>query len=252
MDAVRSLLSTAVAPIQIVVDVPSQLWRWANRMSTDYQQLHEENRELKAQALVYQRQLQKMAALSAENIRLRELLNGTEQLDEAVMVAEVIGIDPDPFTHELIINKGNREGVKVGQPLLDAKGIMGQVTTVNRYTSRVLLISDARHAIPVQVNRSGVRSIAVGRGSFDELELLHLPDTADVKEGDLLISSGLGGRFPFGYPVAVVKQVTHDPGQAFAIVTAQPSALLASSRQVMRVNVPQPPPEDEIGPQEEQ
>lgn len=240
MDAVRSVLSTAVAPIQIVVDVPSQMWRWANRMSADYEQLHDENRELKSQALIYQRELQKMAALAAENIRLRELLNGAAQIDETVMVAEVIGVDPDPFTHELIINKGFLEGVVVGQPLLDASGVMGQVTTVNRYTSRVLLISDARHAIPIQVNRNGVRAVAAGRGSFEELELLHLPDTADIKEGDLLISSGLGERFPFGYPVAVVEKVKHDPGEPFAEVTAKPSAHLARSRQVILVTKTQP------------
>lgn len=238
MDAVRSIMSTALAPIQIVVDVPSQLWRWANRMSTDYEQLHAENRELKSQALILQRELQKMEALAAENVRLRELLHGAAQVDETVIVTEVIGIDPDPFTHELIINKGYRQGVVVGQPLLDAKGVMGQVTKVNRYNSRVLLISDARHAIPVQVNRNGVRAIAAGKGSFEELELLHLPDTADIQPGDLLISSGLGGRFPFGYPVAVVDKVKHDPGQPFAAVTAKPSARLARSRQVILVSRP--------------
>ena len=240
MDAVRSILSTALAPIQIVVDVPSQLWHWVDRMSADYEQLHTENEELKSQALILQRELQKMEALAAENIRLRGLLNGAAQLDETVMVAEVIGIDPDPFTHELIINKGFREGVVAGQALVDARGIMGQVTTVNRYTSRVLLISDARHAIPVQVNRNGVRAIAAGKGSFDELELLHLPDTADIQSGDLLISSGLGGRFPFGYPVAVVETVRHDPGQPFAEVTVKPSARLARSRQVILVSSQQP------------
>lgn len=238
MDAVRSVLSTAVAPIQIVVDVPSKLWHWANRMSADYEQLHKENRDLKAQALLLQRELQKLEALSADNVRLRELMNGKAQVDEQVMVAEVIGLDPDAFTHEVIINKGSRDGVTVGQALLDATGVMGQVITVNLYTSRVLLISDPRHAIPVIVNRNGVRSVASGRGDFAALELLHLPDTADVQAGDLLISSGLGGRFPFGYPVAVVQRVQHDPGEAFATVLAQPNAQLDRSRTVLLVSAP--------------
>ncbi len=207
-------------------------------MSTDYDQLHKENRELKAQALILQREVQKMASLSADYIRLRELLNGSELIDETVMVAEVIGVDPDPFTHELLINKGFRDGVQVGQTLLDAYGVMGQVTSVDRFSSRVLLLSDARHAIPVQVNRNGVRSIAVGKGSFTELELLNLPDTEDVVVGDLLVSSGLGDRFPFGYPVAVVIKVKHDPGEPFAQVLVRPSAQLTRSRQVMLVLSP--------------
>lgn len=238
MDALRSVLSTAVAPIQIIVDVPSQLWRWADRMSSDYEQLHDANKELTAQALILQREIQKMAALTAENIRLRELLNSTANLDETVMVAEVIGVDPDPFSHELVISKGFSDGVKVGQSLLDSAGVMGQVIAVNRYTSRVLLISDARHEIPVQVNRNGVRAIAAGKGSFEELELLHLPDTADIKEGDILVTSGLGERFPFGYPVAVVKTVSHDPGEPFAQVLITPSAQLTRSRQVVLVSTP--------------
>ena len=235
MQTARSVLSTLVAPIQIIADLPAQLWNWADRMSADYEQLHEENTELKAQAMILQRKLQKMAALTAENIRLRELLQSSAVLDETVTVAEVIGVDPDPFSHELIINKGLNEGVFVGQPLLDAHGVMGQVTTVNRYTSRVLLITDARHATPVQINRTGERAVAAGNGLFGELELLHLPDTADIREGDVLVTSGLGGRFPFGYQVAVVESVQRDPGQPFVRVGALPSAKLAQSREVMLV-----------------
>lgn len=240
MASVRSVLSTITSPIQVVADVPSQVWRWVDRMSTDYDQLHKENRELKAQALILQRKVQKMASLSADYIRLRELLNGSELVDETVMVAEVIGVDPDPFTHELLINKGFRDGVRVGQTLLDAYGVMGQVISIDRFSSRVLLLSDARHAIPIQVNRNGVRSIVVGKGSFTELELLNLPDTADVVVGDLLVSSGLGDRFPFGYPVAVVIKVKHDPGEPFAQVLVRPSAQLTRSRQVMLVLSPAP------------
>ncbi len=240
MAQVRSVLGSMTAPIQIVADVPSKVWRWVDRMSTDYEQLHKENRELKAQAIILQREVQKMASLSAEYIRLRELLNGSELIDETVMVAEVIGVDPDPFTHELLMNKGYRDRVRVGQTLLDAYGVMGQVISTDRFSSRVLLLSDARHAIPVQVNRNGLRSIAAGKGRFDELELLNLHDTEDVVVGDLLVSSGLGGRFPFGYPVAVVTKVKHDPGEPFAEVLARPSAQLTRSRQVMLVLSPQP------------
>ena len=234
-DNIRSVLTTLVAPIQFVVDIPPRMVKWVDRTTADYQMLHEENEGLRAQSLVLQRKLQKMATITAENIRLRELLNSTEKLDEEASLAEIIGVDPDPFTHEVVINKGTNEGVRQGQPLLDASGIMGQVISVSRYTSRVLLLTDSRHAIPVQINRNGVRAIAVGRGVTDELELLHLPDTADIVEGDMLVSSGLGGRFPSGYPVATVGKVEHDPGKPFAKIQVSPDAQLTRSRQVLLV-----------------
>jgi rod shape-determining protein MreC len=233
MDVLRSGLTTLVSPIQYVVDIPPRMMEWLNRTTADYHVLLEENDELRGQSLVLQRKLQKMTALTAENIRLRELLKSTEQIDEEVTLAQVIGVDPDPFSHELVVSKGSNEGVRVGQPLLDASGIMGQVISNSRFSSRVLLLTDSRHAIPVQINRNGVRAIAVGTGLAGELQLLHLPDTADIIEGDLLISSGLGGRFPYGYPVATVGQVRHDPGQPFANVKVHPNAQLTRSRQVL-------------------
>ena len=235
MDAVRSVLSTVVEPIQMLVDVPSQMWRWADRTTTDYQTLHDENLELKAQALILQRKLQKMTALSTENVRLRELLGASAQQDDKVMVAEVIGVDPDPFTHEVVINRGLNEGVFVGQPVLDATGVMGQITGVSQYTSRAMLITDPRHAIPIQVNRSGVRAIAAGRGEDRQLVLQHIPATSDIQQGDILVSSGLGGRFPYGYPVAEVIAISYDPGEAFARVLVDAMAQLHRSRQVLLV-----------------
>lgn len=234
-DVVRSGLTTMVSPIQYVVDIPSRFMGWLDRITVDYQVLFEENDELKAQALVLQRKLQKMTALTAENIRLRELLNSAETVDDNVMLASVIGVDPDPFTHELLISKGSNEGVRVGYPLLDASGVMGQVISVSRFSSRVLLLTDSRHSIPVQINRNGVRAIAVGTGVNGELELLHLPITADIVEGDILVTSGLGERFPFGYPVATVGRVEHDPGQPFANIQVHPNAQLTRSRQVLLV-----------------
>ncbi len=233
LDTARSTLNTLVTPIQFIVDVPSRVWFWFDRMSADYNELLEENRTLQAQALILQRKLQKMETVTAENIRLRELLKGAKRVDEAVMVTEIIGVDPDPFTHEIIINRGASSGVYLGQPLLDANGVMGQITVVSRFTSRALLITDARHSIPVQVNRNGVRAVASGVGIFDKLELQHVPISADIKKGDLLVSSGLGGVFPFGYPVALVASIGHDPGQAFAQVRATPLANLVKSRQVI-------------------
>lgn len=233
MDVVRSGLTTMVSPIQYVVDIPPRMLDWLNRTTSDYQVLLDENDELRGQSLVLQRKLQKMTALTAENIRLRELLNSAEKIDEEVKLAQVVGVDPDPFSHELLINKGSVDGVRVGQPLVDASGIMGQVLSTSRFSSRVLLLTDSRHAIPVQINRNGVRAIAAGTGLIGELQLMHLPDTADIVEGDLLITSGLGGRFPYGYPVATVGAVEHDPGQPFASIQVHPNAQLTRSRQVL-------------------
>lgn len=231
----RSGLTTMVSPIQYVVDIPSRIMGWLDRTRVDYQVLYEENDDLKAQALVLQRKLQKLTVLTAENIRLRELLNSAEKIDDMVMLASVIGVDPDPFTHELVLSKGSNEGVRVGYPLVDGSGVMGQVISVSRFSSRVLLLTDSRHSIPVQINRNGVRAIAVGTGVSGELALLHLPDTADIVEGDILVTSGLGGRFPFGYPVATVGRVAHDPGQPFVDVLVHPNAQLTRSRQVLLV-----------------
>ena len=150
-------------------------------------------------------------------------------------MAELIGMDPNPFTHRIVINKGERDGVVLGQPVLDARGLMGQVVELMPYTSRVLLLTDTTHSIPVQVNRNGLRAIASGTGNPERLELRHVADTADIKEGDLLVSSGLGQRFPAGYPVATVKEVIHDSGQPFAIVRAVPTAALNRSRYLLLV-----------------
>ncbi len=168
-------------------------------------------------------------------MRLRELLNSSALVNEKVEVAELIGMDPNPFTHRIIINKGERDGVVLGQPVLDARGLMGQVVELMPYTSRVLLLTDTTHSIPVQVNRNGLRAIASGTGNPERLELRHVADTADIKEGDLLVSSGLGQRFPAGYPVATVKEVIHDSGQPFAIVRAVPTAALNRSRYLLLV-----------------
>jgi rod shape-determining protein MreC len=240
IDVVRSALTTLVSPIQFIVDSPGRIWSWVDRMAEDYESLHEENEELKAQALILERKVQKMASLTAENIRLRELLGGSELLDEKVLVTEVIGIDPDPFIHELVINKGIGDGVYVGQPLLDGSGVMGQVISVSRFTSRVMLVTDARHAIPVEVARNGERVVAAGIGQLDSLELLHIPDTADILVGDTLVTSGLGDRFPAGYPVAEVIQVHHDTGEQFASVLVRPLAKLTRGREVMLVMMNEP------------
>lgn len=234
-DPIRKGIGVVLTPIFWVSDFPADIAALFQNASTSKHELTEKIELLESRMLVLERKAQKYSAVMAENNRLRELLNSSSTVDDSVVVAELIGVNPDPFSHQVVVNKGTHHGVKVGNAVLDAQGLMGQVTEAGEYTSRVLLISDSSHAVPVQVNRNGVRAVAYGVGRLDEVELANLPDTADIQEGDLLVSSGLGGRFPAGYPVATVKMVTHDPGQSFARVTATPMAALNQSRLVLIV-----------------
>ncbi len=232
---VRNQMALVLTPFYWLADLPVKAWQSATEQLNARSELIAENERLKAEALLMQRRLQKLATLTEQNVRLRELLNSAELVDERVLVAELIGVDPNPFTHRLLINKGGQDGVFLGQPVLDASGLMGQVVEVMPYTARVLLITDSSHSIPVQINRNSLRSIAVGTGNPERLELRHVADTADVRVGDLLVSSGLGQRFPAGYPVATVTEVRNDPSQAFAVINAEPTAKLNRSRYLLLV-----------------
>ncbi len=232
---VRSQMGLVLMESYWITDLPQRAWQGVAGQFGSRNELIAENEKLKTEALLLQGRLQKLAALTEQNVRLRELLNSSALVDEKVEVAELIGVDPNPFTHRILINKGERDGVFLGQPVLDARGLMGQVVELMPYTSRVLLLTDTTHSIPVQVNRNGLRAIASGTGNPERLELRHVADTADIKEGDLLVSSGMGQRFPAGYPVATVNEVIHDSGQPFAIVRAIPTAALNRSRYMLLV-----------------
>lgn len=235
LQPLRAQLGLIVEPVYWAGRLPVRIWEGATQELSSRSELTAENEQLKAEQLMMQRRLQKLAALTEQNVRLRELLNSAALVDDEVLATELIGIDPNPFTHRILIDKGERDGVVVGQPVLDARGLMGQVVEIMPYTSRVLLLTDTTHSIPVQVNRNGLRAIASGTGNPERLELRHVADTADIKEGDLLVSSGLGQRFPAGYPVAMVSEVVHDSGQPFAIVRAVPTATLNRSRYMLLV-----------------
>lgn len=235
VDQTQSKLSIVASPFYWLADIPAQISNWNEHNLRSRKKLISNNEKFQAELLLLKAQVQKLASLKAENVRLRELLNSSALLNDSVLVAEMVGVSPDPLHHQIVINKGEQDALYVGQPVIDAQGLMGQVIEVGPLHSRVLLITDATHALPVQVNRNGVRSVAEGVGLIDELILQHVSATTDIKVGDLLVSSGLGQRFPVGYPVAVVTQVTIDPGQSFAIVKARPSAALNRSRHVLLV-----------------
>lgn len=235
LDEPRRQLSAVAKPLYQVTDWPRRINEWRQETFVSRATLLQEKQRLESELLIHQRKLQQMAALAAENVRLRQLLNATELLEDDVLVAELIGVSPNPLSHTLVLNRGSDDGVYEGQPVLDAKGLMGQVIEVSSASARVLLLTDPSHALPVQVNRNGVRTIAEGTGDLSRLKLRHVSNTTDIREGDLLVSSGLGQRFPSGYPVAVVEQIIRDPGQPFAEIIARPMAQMDRARNVLLV-----------------
>lgn len=235
LDGVRQRVSDFTIPLYWVTDIPGQVSRWSEDRLASKVDLQEENKALRTEVLVLKRKLQQMASLTAENTRLRQLLNSADTIEDRVLVAELIGVSPDPMKHKVMINRGTDDGVYIGQPVVDAYGLVGQVVEVGRHTGRVLLITDSSHALPVQVNRNGIRLVAEGQGNLFELQLRFVSSTMDIQEGDLLVTSGLGQRFPPGYPVALVERVSHDPGKPFATVIAKPMAELNRNRHVLLV-----------------
>lgn len=197
--------------------------------------LIEENEKLISRNLFLNVQMQKYVSLEIENMRLRRLLDASERLTDKVLTAELLAVDLDPFSHKVLINKGLRHNIFQGQPILDSEGVYGQVVQVMPITSSVMLLTDPGHSLPVNINRNGLRTIAQGTGLTTKLKLLHIPNNADIKEGDLLVTSGLGGVFPAGYPVARVTLFKPVSGQAFATVEAAPLAKLNQSREVLMV-----------------
>ncbi|MDM3871730.1 rod shape-determining protein MreC [Porticoccus sp. W117] len=238
----RNYLEEVVYPLHWLADLPGRMAEWGEESTLSRADLTSENHQLKAQLLVLRASQQRMSGLEAENIRLRSLLNATEMVKDRVQVAELIGISPDPLSHTFTINRGSADDVFVGQAVLGADGLMGQVVDVFSGHSRVLLITDSRHALPVQVRRNGLRAIAEGIGDGN-LKLRYISPTMDIAEGDLLESSGLGDRYPAGYPVGTVERIEHDPGQAFVEVIVAPSEPLNRRRTVLLVF----PSEEQLG-----
>ena len=234
IDRIREFLSAAVLPVQRAVDFPFRATNWVTTSFADRGRLREENLELTARLRLANLQLQRFAALEDENRRLRDMRANTVGVAEKVLVASILNVDLDPFRHRVLLDKGAVDGVFRGQAVLDGEGIFGQVTKVNAATSEVILISDAEHAIPVQSNRSGVRTIAVGAGDINKLSLPFLTVESDIQENDLLLSTGMGGVFPPGYPVAQVSKVKR-AGSTFALVEARPTAKLDRAREVLLV-----------------
>ncbi len=222
----RVYLNSIMSPLQYIANLPKVLLNESAQRLTSHQALLADNERLTNQNLKMSEQLQRFNVLQAENAELRKLLDVPVKPQVRKMVAELMAVDNNPFSQQIMINKGALDGVYLSQSVLDDRGIVGQVMEVGTTNSRVVLISDVTHAIPVRSLRNNIRFVATGNGAFDELFLEHVPHSVDVQEGDMLVSSGLGEVFPEGYPVARVSSVVHDEGRPFATVTAQPLARL--------------------------
>ena len=235
LDAVRRAIGATVYPLRVVVDAPVAMWHWFRDSSESRNELRLENSRLKAERLLTHARLQRYSALEAENARLRAMLEARTRVTDEVRVAGIMSVSANPFHHVLVIDKGKNDGVYDGQAMVDSNGVVGQVIETGLFSAQAVLISDPDHALPVEINRNGLRTIAVGTGEFDRLDLPFLPNNADVNEGDLLVTSGLGGAFPAGYPVAIVNSVTRIPQEPFAAVSAEPAAKLNQVREIMLI-----------------
>lgn len=231
----KAYLNLVATPLQWLVDLPVKMAGGVSDVVVSRATLIAENDLLRTEAIVLEQKVLQNATLSSENRRLRTLLNARQKVEEEVQMAELIGVSSDPFQHEILINRGEQDGLVIGQPALDSGGIMGLVVDLAPVTSRVMLVTDSRSSVPVQVLRTGFRTLALGSGSTTELKLDHIPNTEDIRLGDLLVSSGLGGVFPMGYPVAEITEFRQEPGRSFAVVRAKPTAAIDKSRYLLLV-----------------
>ncbi|MGB1319635.1 MAG: rod shape-determining protein MreC [Vibrio gallaecicus] len=219
---VRYLLNSMVAPIQYTANLPRTMFDGVYERFNTRQGLIESSHSLKREVLRLKSELILLEQYQEENQRLRKLLGSPFVRDERKVVTEVMAVDTSPYRHQVVIDKGTIDGVYEGQPVINEKGIVGQVTFVAAHNSRVLLLTDANNAIPVQVIRNDIRVIASGNGKVDEIQLEHIPTSTDIQEEDMLVTSGLGGIYPEGYPVAYVSSVNYDPQREFAVIKAEP------------------------------
>lgn len=231
----RSGVSFLTSPLQYAVDYPVSMVGWIRSLMSSKKLLLDENIRLRYQQTMLEAQLQKFLLLRNENSQLKELLSASSTESMRAMAAQILAVDSTSSRQLLVLNKGSRDGVFVGQPVLDAKGVMGQIIDVGLMTSTVLLISDIKCAVPVQNERTGERAILVGTNNISRLSLINLPRTSTIAKGDLLVTSGLGRRYPEGYPVGRVERVTNIPGDDFIKVSVTPIALLNRSRLVLLI-----------------
>ncbi|OGT61837.1 MAG: rod shape-determining protein MreC [Gammaproteobacteria bacterium RIFCSPHIGHO2_12_FULL_45_12] len=233
--SIREAMSLPLAPLQYVVNWPTKMIDTFKSAISTHDALVEENLKLKADQLLLSSQLQRLMTVESENNYLKSLMQSSRQVKRRTLIAELLAVSTEPFVRQITLDKGSRDGVYVGQPVIDATGVMGQVIRVGPLISRVLLVTDPDSGVAVQSARNGIRAVASGDSYTGKLRLLYLPKTADVRVGDVMVTSGLGDHYPEGYPVGRVISVSKDPTSQFAAIQLQASARIGSSRQVLLV-----------------
>ena len=233
LSILRNSIAIAIYPLQSAVEIPSRLTDWFDLRIKSKEILIKENQNLLSQQKINSSILQRYESLEQENERLKQILNAASNLDNKVEITRIISVNVNPYRHTIVIDKGERDGVYEGQVLLDADGVIGQILHMNFLTSEAILISDSDHALPVEINRNGLRTIVLGNGSYTKLDVPYIPNNADIEIGDLLVTSGLGGKFPSGYPVAKVDFIESDLSEQFYKVSAKPIAHLNQVREIM-------------------
>jgi len=233
---VRLALGALVTPIQLAADVPAAVGNLINTwleseesVKSAYKEVTDENARLRFR-------LQRMQAVEKENNDLRRILSAPQRGgDSRMLVGQLLSVSLDPYKQTILVNRGAADGLYVGQPVFDPDGLLGEVSEVMPFTSAVILITDPSHALPVEVTRNGLRAIALGTGQSDRLQVVYLTPNDDIQKGDRLVTSGLGGRFPAGYPVGRVTEVVQDAGEPFLNVTASPIAQIGHNKHVLLV-----------------
>lgn len=233
LSILRNSIAIAIYPLQSAVEIPSRLTDWFDLRIKSKEILIQENQNLLSQQKINSSILQRYESLEQENERLKQILNAASNLDNKVEITRIISVNVNPYRHTIVIDKGERDGVYEGQVLLGADGVIGQILHTNFLTSEAILISDSDHALPVEINRNGLRTIVLGNGSYTKLDVPYIPNNTDIEIGDLLVTSGLGGKFPSGYPVAKVDFIESDLSEQFYKVSAKPIAYLNQVREVM-------------------
>ncbi|MYH14299.1 MAG: rod shape-determining protein MreC [Gammaproteobacteria bacterium] len=242
LKAVRGVMDNLVVPLFVIAELPYMAAAAVGETVASRSALLERIGQLEQSNLALSHQAQRFRALQAENDQLRRLLGSDARVASAVRIAEVVGVTPNPAVHQLVIDKGTEDGVRVGQAVVDAAGLIGQIVDTTTFSARVLLITDASHAVPVEVVRNNLRSIVGGTGRLDRLLLEGLPITTDIRPGDRIVTSGLGGRFPRGYPVGTVQSVVPDASRIVAVANVTPSALLDRTRHLLVILSNSEPP----------
>ncbi len=232
---IRLYLNSAVSPLIYAADIPGEMIKGVSKSVITRQDLQTRVKEQEEQLFLQQTQLLEFAHLKKENQRLRALLNSPVHADNRKLVAEIMTVNSDPFSLQVVVNKGALDGVYIGQAVLNEQGVVGQIVDVSATTSRILLISDVTHGIPVRVQRNDIRAIANGSGELNILSLPYVPHSTDIQVGDTLVTSGLGGVFPEGYPVATITEFTYQMGQPYAQVEAKPVVALERIRYVLLI-----------------